>query len=156
MRLLYLIEVMYFTIKGKLHFIPRLNLHFVVNSEVVELSCAKDTDTKYCLNSTVQYQCSIADDDTALVWKVFNAAGKCVSQPYSTGCKKNDVPQLIAPDFSIYLISCDAKLISNISFTTHLHHEGYKVECSQYTDGGQAKTCNIAIAGHYFALHIYN
>ena len=128
--------------------------------DTLKLSRAEDTDTKYCINSTVQYQCSITgEEDTALVWKVFDAAGKCVgeAQPYSTGCKiKNNAPQeIIASDFSIrYLISCGAKLISNISFTTRLHHEGYRVECSQYTDGGPAKTWNIAIAGHnYFALH---
>ena len=52
----------------------------------VQLSCANNEDTRYCINDDVQYQCSISGSDVSLRWRVFNSSNAMLrSTSYSTG-----------------------------------------------------------------------
>ena len=112
----------------------------------VELSCASNEDTRYCINEAVQYQCDIPGDSlVTMIWRVLNGSDQLGESYVTNGDLNENDPDTISGDFATVLTSNGDPLTSTISYTVSASHDGYSIECEQF--GVTSKTCSINIEG---------
>ena len=133
--------------------ITSLLVYLVGATAAVELSCAGDQNTRYCINEEVQHQCTSPPAPLhVLVWIILDDQGtklgaKTLSKFDSLGTLQ---PIPGADGFSTALISNSGNtLVSNISFSASESLNGYTIQCIHDQVGGPTtnRTCDIIIAG---------